>query len=74
MIKDLRIEAYNAIKVFKDNTTCIHMAVMEKMRNISKHVDIKYHNVKEAIKEKQSYSTVKQRETCLLYTSPSPRD
>ena len=28
------------------------MAVTEKMRNRSKHVDIKYHNVREAIKEK----------------------
>ena len=41
MIKDLRVEVNHSIKVFEDNTTCIHMAVTEKMQNRSKHVDIR---------------------------------
>ena len=52
LIKDVKDEVNQAIKVFEDNTTCIHMASMEKMQSRSKHRDIKYHNVREAIKEK----------------------
>ena len=50
--KRLKIETNGAIKVMEDNTTCIHMAETGRVKNRSKHVDIKYHNVREAIKEK----------------------
>ena len=52
LVKDLRIEVNQAIMVFEDNTMCIQMATTDKMRSRSKHIDIKYHNVREAIKEK----------------------
>ena len=52
VLTDLKIKVDQAITVFEDNTTCIQMATTEKMRSRSKHIDIKYHNVREAVKEK----------------------
>ena len=52
LTKDLKNETNDAIKVMEDNTTCIHMAETERVKNRSKHVDIKYHIVREAVREK----------------------
>ena len=43
LVKDLKVETRGAIKVLEDNTTCIQMALTERVKNRSKHVDIMYH-------------------------------
>ena len=60
---NLRVIVVQATTVYEVNTTCIQIATTEKMRSRSKHIDIEYHNVREAIKEKLSYNIARQRKT-----------
>ncbi|KAJ7319981.1 hypothetical protein JRQ81_019492, partial [Phrynocephalus forsythii] len=49
---DLKIKVEQAVTVFEDSTTCIQMATTDRMKCRSKHIDIKYHNGREAVKDK----------------------
>ena len=39
------------ITVFEDNMSCIHLATGEKVKSRSKHIDVKYHYVRDQVKE-----------------------
>lgn len=52
MLIDLKIKVEQGIAVFEVNTTCIQMATAERMKCRSKHIDIKDHNFRKAVKER----------------------
>ena len=51
LMKDLGIDQNDPITVYEDNMACIKLANSEKVKTRSKHVDIRYHNVRQAVQE-----------------------
>ena len=51
MLKDLGEEQNGPIKMLEDNQSCIKLATNDKFSNRTKHIDTKYHFVKDLIEE-----------------------
>lgn len=53
ILKDLHIDHQGPIAVHEDNEACIQLAESERVHSRSKHVDLRYQNVKSAVREEQ---------------------
>lgn len=53
VMKDLDRSILNPITIFEDNQSCIKMFENQKISNRTKHIDIKYHFVKEVINNQE---------------------
>ncbi|KAJ7316837.1 hypothetical protein JRQ81_002999, partial [Phrynocephalus forsythii] len=51
-LEDLCVFVHKPVVVFEDNQTCIHMAPAEVDKAKTKHVSLKYQNVKDAVQRK----------------------
>ena len=50
LYNDFGLMIEDSIKVYEDNQSCLHLIKREKMKNRTKHIDVKYHYVREQVK------------------------
>lgn len=53
LLKDFNQHIKYPILMYQDNTSCIKMLTSDKVNNRTKHIDVRYHFVKNLVKEKQ---------------------
>lgn len=53
ILQDLNIDHQGPIMVHEDNEACIQLVESERVHSRSKHVDLRYQNVKSAVREEQ---------------------
>ena len=75
LAKDMELHQNNPVQVFEDNQATIKVAECEKSNFRMKHLDIKYHKVRELIKEKtiQLHHCPSEQMIADILTKPIPR-